>query len=539
MKNSGPIIRLLFYCSENRRWVNKGEINTYFISYLSPLTPGLLNSERPESYTANGNTLRNHANSRTALRPGREALKIFEVDLIMSSSATQLASEGGEVSVVIDGLMPVPKVASKESAATFPSILTVHDEMAKTIDKASLSLKKRQRVSNDADNDDDEDAHPEIFVQTKSRGLWHGRRGYNNTNCHYFIGVLHKPSGKMRLVQADTVYTLRPHLSQKSGTRLWDEIDAAEKKNNENDNTEKTYWEKRKDLLNTFGGKRSVQSLKRFEKNRITEEKVDDKATEHANIATKSMLEKDAAEGIHHHAVDTTEPEAPPHDIDAQNAQDAYPLHGLLSPHELAELSEAATLVVEGITEGSAENPGWHPLVWSVLQSIVALVTPGEDPNDQLQTRLQCAMHVHYLIMLATSPKRMTPTVRADLLQKMAVSENTLVQLLHRFTSSQTEFGQRDVRVRTPTNLENLIKYAIVMWMYTAGFQNCSRLDELADALGVSLKLFLWYAQSLGCKVRKQKEMSGPKAYCITLQIPLTFPKVQKRVSRTQRRMTS
>lgn len=457
----------------------------------------------------------------------------------MSATATQPTKSDGETSVIIDSLVPLPKVGPKQSAATFPSILTVRDDMSKTIDRATFSLKKRQRVNNDVDSDEEDDTRPEIFAHTKSRGTWCARRGYNDTNSHYYIGVLHKPSGKMRLVQTDTVYTLRPHVSQKNGTLIWDEIDAAEKKAEENGDNEKTYWQKRSELLKTFGGKKSVQLLKRYEKNRITEDKVDEKATEHANILTKDMLERDAAQGIRHNTIDTTESSAPPHDNDAENPNDAYPLDGLLSPTEVEELSDATALVVESLTEGSAENPGWHSLVWSVLQSLVALGTPGEDPDDQLKTRLQCAMHVHYLITLAKSPKRMTSKVRSDLLANMAVSGNTLAQLLHRFTTSQTEFGYKDSRVRTPEDLENLAKHAIIMWMHTLGFQNCGRLDELADALGISLKLFLWYALSLGCKVRKQKDMSGPKAFCITLQTPLTFPKVQKRVGRSHRRMTS
>lgn len=457
----------------------------------------------------------------------------------MSSTAIRPNTSNGKTLVTIDNLVSLPKVDSTQSAATFPSILTFRDAVSKTIDGATLSLKKRRRGTSEIENDEDEDAHPEVFVKTDSREILHGQRGYNNTNCHYYIGVLHKSSGKMRLVQTDTVYTLRPLVSQKNGTTLWNEIDTTEKNANEDGNNDKTYWQKRNELLKTFGGKKSVQILKRYEKNRITEDKVDEKATEYVHIATKDMLERDAAQGISHHGVDSTEGMAPPHDCNAQNANEAYPIHGLLSPSELEELSEAASLVVESLTEGSADNPGWHPLVWSVIQNIVGLGTPGEDPDDQLKTRLQCAMHVHYLITLATSPMKMTPEVRSDLLANMAVSENTLVQLLHRFSSSQTEFGYKDVRVRTAEDLENIAKYAIIMWMHTLGFQNCGRLDELADALGVSLIHFLWYAKNLGCKVRKQKDMSGPKTYRISLQVPLVFPKVKKRVGRSHRRVTS
>lgn len=457
----------------------------------------------------------------------------------MSSTATPPNKNIGETSVTIDNLVSLPKVDPTQSAATFPSILTFRDTVSETIDGATLSLKKRRRGTSEIENDEDEDAHPEVFVKTGSQEILHGRRGYNNTNCHYYIGVLHKPSGKMRLVQTDTVYTLRPLVSQKNGTMLWNEIDATERNTNEDDNNDKTYWQKRRELLKTFGGKKSVQHLKRIEKNRITEEKVDDKATEHANMATKDMLERDAAQGIHHNTVETTEGMAPPHDTNAQNAKEAYPIHGLLSPSELEELSEAASLVIESLTEGSADNPGWHPLVWSVIQNIVGFSTPGKDVDDWLKIRLQCVMHVHYLITLATSPMKITNKVRSDLLANMAVSENTLVQLLHRFSSSQTEFGFKSSRVRTAQDLENIIKYAIIMWMHTLGFQNCGRLDELADALGVPLKQFLWYALSLGCKARKQKDMSGPKAYCISLQVPLVFPKVTKRMGRPHRRVTS
>lgn len=439
-----------------------------------------------------------------------------------------------ETTVVIDSLTTVPQLPSEKSAASYPSLLSFQNELSKSVDGAKLSLKKRRRAQETEAADDD--INPELFVETHSRGTWHAQRGFNEVNAHYYVGVLHKPSGKMRLVQVDTVYSLKPHGSYEKESRLWDEIDEAEEHQTDEKDDKKTYWDKRKEFLDAFGGKKSVQSLRKYEKNRITEDKVDEKATEHVSIATKNMLAKDAAEGIHHRFADTTEISAPPHDKNAQDAKDAYPLHGLLTTAEMNELSEAATLVVKEFSQGNAENPGWHPLIWDVLRNLVAQCTTGENLDDALSVRLQCAMHVHYLITLASSPKRMLPSVRSDLLANMAVSENTLVQLLQRFSTPQAEFGRRDIRVRTASDLESIAKYALVMWMHTHGFQNCGRLDELADALGIPIKSCLMHALSIGCKVRKQKDISGPQAYCISLQVPLTFPKMQKRVTRPARR---
>lgn len=450
-------------------------------------------------------------------------------------------SEKNDRTVTVEKIIPIDTSSSLDVKASFPSLISFRIDGAPTdLSKAKLNLRKRRRHTqsddNDTDADDRDDTEPELFAETGGGRVWHAKVGFHELFNQHFIGIRSKSTGKMRLVQVGAMYGLRPHISQIGGG-LWDEIDKREETNVEEGgrSNEKSYLDKRNQLLDAFGGRRAILRVAKYERNRITEDKIDDQAAIHINQAGQEMVEKDADLGIHHNVVDTTESSAPPHNSDATTPEDAYPLLGLVSPQEMTALDDAVSLLIENNqehVEGSPINPGWHPLVWDVISSIL---TSTSDYSDALKMRMSCAMHLHYLITLNKSKRSILPKVRQELRENMAVSDVVLSLILQRFTVSQVAHGHRQVRVKSPDSSAQIVKHAIIMWLYAHGFKNCGKLDELAHALNLRFKTVISLAVSIGCKVRKSKDAQGPQAYQVSLKTPLVFPPIRRKKSRSQK----
>lgn len=447
-----------------------------------------------------------------------------------------------EGEVVIEDLVRIDE-DQDPTPISHPSIVSFRNGAVPTnVDAVNLKLKKRRRTQSEEQSDnksDDgaEESQPELFAHARAGKMWHATPGFNDVNCNYYIGVRRKSTGTIRLVQANSVYSLRPYVNPEIGAQLWDEMDEQDRDVEQADPEAKNFFEKRQELLDSFGGKRAKIQIARYERNRITDDKVDEKTVVQINEAAKEMIAKDTAQGISHSTVETSESTAPPHNNTASSPEDAYPLLGLISPQELNALEDVSSLFVQGIEDNSltSENPGWHPLVWKMLRSIIAV---GDTPSEERMKRIQCVMHLHYLITLSRTTTKIKQYTRASLMEDMAVDEGILFVLLERFTSRLNDYGQPNIRAKTAEDSEKIIKYAIVMWMHALGFSNCGMLDELADALDVSLKSLLAYAIGIGCKARKHKESNGPQAFHISLKVPLIFPSIRKRKQMQNRRLT-
>lgn len=441
--------------------------------------------------------------------------------------------------VTITEIASIDDKMSSEAKASFPSLISFRAGMVPTnMEQVSLTLKKQRRVkSDDSDSnpDNSESVSPELFVETNGGRVWRGEAGFHELFSQHFIGVRQKSTGKMRLIQISAMYNLRPDVSRQASGNIWDEIDEEEDKNEQIDEAKPDSYNKHRELLDAFGGRRSIFRHNRLQRNVISEAKVDEKIAVHIGQAAKEMVEKDAESGIHHNAIETTESSAPPHVTDARSPEDAYPLVGLLSPQELNTLDQNIAMFVDSAQgDASYVNPGWHPLVWDLLLSILG---SGEELTEPRQTRMRCAMQLHYLITLKKCPQKITNSVRRQLVEDMAVPETVLLLLMNRFTARQLDYHRQDTRVKSPETSAFIIKHGVIMWLYAKGFSNCGDLHLLAEAFEIDLKTLLWQAMSVGCKVRKLKDSQGPEAYRLTLKVPLVFLPIRKKKGRPQKRL--
>lgn len=415
-----------------------------------------------------------------------------------------------------------------QRGAAFPGLVSFAEGMApSSMDDLTMRLVKRRRA-NSHEEADLNNVTPELIAQ-KAEFEWLARKNFTEMNHDYFIGVRNRKTDTIQLFEIDGMYSLRPFVRRKQIAGDEPTADPSEK--------ERTYAEQKRELLETFGGKRSIKKVEKYEKDRITDDKLNENAHLQVNEAARAMMEKDATEGIHHLQRNTTESMAPPHDDNATTPEDAYPLEGLITPGELAALEQEVWSMTESCSESTAslENPGWNPLVWD---SLIQTAKNKGLPNSTQVRRMQAAMHLHYLIALSGCTKNIGSATQAKLMEEMAVDDGVLKCLLERFTvANQARTGKPTLRRKTKAGSARLVVYAIIMWITASGFKNCGRLNDLADALGVSIKLVLTYALQVGCKVKKKQESEGSQVdYRLSLKVPLTFPEIRRRQGRPQKR---
>lgn len=446
----------------------------------------------------------------------RDGYSVSKARLLMMKDPTGVRT--GQKLVHVSEVTPF---VEDEWSISYPNILataggTDHD----ALDDISLRAVKRRRVVSEG----------EVQISIDMLGKCGERemvasRGHHELNFDYYVGVRNKKTGDTKLIEVDGVYCLRP--SVRSGMDF-SRFAEAEERDEEKDR-KKTYIQKRNELLKEFGGKKSLSRVKRWERNRLTKERVSDHTALKINESAQAMRKRDAEQGISHDADETTELMAPPHNNAATDPKDAYPLTGLLSAPELLALDQEAAAMIE-LSEDptSLENPGWDTLVWDVMLSILG---KGGDARETKMLRLQAIMHLHYLIVLENAPARITRAVRNTLIEKMAVDDEVLECLLERYTTP----GERAwMRKRSNIDSMRILNYAIIMWLTALGFKNCQRLGELSLALQANTSTLVKIAANLGCKVKKPKANADKNMYSISLKMPLTFPRQKKRFVRVK-----
>lgn len=407
--------------------------------------------------------------------------------------------------------------------------LVVFQKGTSQIPSISLSLKKRKRTSPHSQDDPDDDSsisRPHLFGSSDAQ-TWHAAPGFNEMNTHHYIAVHNRRTGKTRLIQAPITYRLR----RRTGPQHSDQIPHP----SDSEEEELTYIERRQQLLDAFGGRKAQLRSKRYQRDRITEDKVDDKTATQVTIAARSMLAKDKESGISHSAELTTEHSAPPHESNATAPHLAYPLLGLMTPVEFTAVEAEAQALLDGAEgpELNFENPGWRPLVWDLLKSIVAQTALS---IEMRLLRVQAAMYLHYLIVLSNVEGIIGKRNRQDLLENMAVSEDVFDHILQRFTSPTDRTKDQRVREKCSGDNSRIAMYAVLMWVTALGFANCSGLERLSVELGSSTKLLANYAITMACKVKKQKGSTGAEGYRVSLKVPLQFPMLRKKLGKPQKR---
>ncbi len=384
-------------------------------------------------------------------------------------------------------------------------------------EKANLKLFPDTQNRNDSN-----EGRTEVLVCNANGSEWEGKTGSTQFPALYYAALRSKKTGKIRFIEIDSHFAMRPRLLQAPQLEEPEDESAANTSN-------KNRYEKREDLLKTFGGSRARQRYNAFRRDEIrdgvvkkqyAEAVVEAAAKQHADDK-KNVEEED----------ETTRRLAPPHNMEATSADLAYPLDGLMSPHEWNAIKKQADdLLLQYDREKQAKQKkpnGWHGITWKFLFQVL-----GDDNIDAStkHTRIMATLYLNILISLAKCRRRVARSDRKHLKKDLDIDEEHVSSLLERFTETMYKPDGTIFQEKSVATGDKLCYFAIVVWLTIAGFVHCGNMGELAQALEVTSKNLAQCAVLVGGKLHKKKSQERDYAgFTVTLRVPLKFPPLNRR----------
>lgn len=368
------------------------------------------------------------------------------------------------------------------------------------------------------------------LLSCKADGVdWEGREGGDMQNVTCYVGIRSKKTGTMRLVEVDSHFALRPRLlkpavSDDSGSEAEDlpEGSARRKRRKSLSNVEQ-----REQVMSMFGGARTLNRYEAARRNQYRQGMVAEDYTQELVKAAERQREEDgdALGGTHL----TTRHLAPPHNIDATEAAEAYPLEGLMTPHEWETLrAQADDLIRRSKEESFTEiEPGWDGVAWNFLMHVLASV--GVDA-DTTRTRAMAALYLNVLIKFAgVGGMWYSEAICRRLQGELGIDEEHVNVLLETFAEKTSNENGVVEYQKGHASDDKLRCFAIVAWLTVFGFVHCRHIGELGGALGITAKDVAIHATRLGGKLHRKKGAERSyETFTITLNVPLVFPALAK-----------
>lgn len=355
---------------------------------------------------------------------------------------------------------------------------------------------------------------------------WRGAACETAMPADYFVAVYNKKRNSLQLIETTAQFSMRPKLPLES--RSYNDNDDEEADNS------KSVAQQRDDLLQMFGSRKAKRRNNAYRREQNQEVSAE-KATTVAEAAI-DLLKKN--EDLEHRDADgdiTSRPLAPPHNLEAENAADAYPLEHLMTPLEWEEISAKAEKAIAELDKiKSPTNPGWHPLPFMYLLNVVR----AHDINAETRLkRVIACFYLQYLLAFIKGPRKISPSAMNRLHLKLDMSRDHYRCMIERFTTKQP--GEENVLlIRTLGLDDRAIYYTVVVWMTIEGFRQCGHLGELAQALKITPKELAQFAQRVGAKLQRSKSTSAGdySKFKVNLVVPLKFPEIAREKRKKRRK---
>jgi A49-like RNA polymerase I associated factor len=353
----------------------------------------------------------------------------------------------------------------------------------------------------------------------------------------YVVAIVDKQRNTAKLVDVSGEFCL---------TRNLKHIASGQPENNGQVRDERSYAEKRSELLETFGSKRARESKAKSSLNAITDARISAETANHLESAIGAHQEKysgrDGAES-------TTSTLAPPHNPKAARPEGAYPLGGLMTSVEYGYLQGEAESFLEKAVQSkdisAIQNPGFGDTAWALLLEAAGIriressskgASSSERRLDEACGRAISAMYLHFLIVLAQSGTTLGVRDRSALVESMGVPQEVLHCILDRFTERQVGKSASE-RLRSEAMRSRLVYYAVVYWLTASGFAASGSLEQIAGELQITPAKFMIHIAHVGGKVKRMKaEAKGSTAYRAYLSAPLVFPPLRRRAPGPKRK---
>lgn len=354
--------------------------------------------------------------------------------------------------------------------------------------------------------------------------------GDNELGSQYMIGVVDKKRKTMRLVEVSGEYLMRPKEIVEPIVEGGDVDVGGGRKDDEGKKLE--YKELRSKLIEGFGGRRAKVAQKRRQRNDDISGGLGVKDVKMLDSALDQRIKADEEAGERFE--NTSRHLVPPHDINATDPKDAYPLHGLFEYRVLELLKKEVDQIIDWIRSGKGnEEPSYSDFSWQLMKlAVTQMDSEQADEDSQLyRNRVLSALYLHYLIVYSRIPDKFGKQEVADLFESTYAPKEVSENLLELFA----EKGERGAMHTKTTELQDkLIYYALIMWLTTCGFKT-KDIDSFVAAFQMRQKECLLHLKFLGCSIKRFKK-EGEVGYRIALNTPLEFPVMRSRYGARKRR---
>lgn len=348
----------------------------------------------------------------------------------------------------------------------------------------------------------------------------------------WLVGVHHKPTGTVRLLKAEHLYSMRPSVRNPKVPLAAPGEEGGADGSEGAGATKKEMYDRKRQLVAELG---SAKALKK-------QKAVAARVVSAASVFNAAELREDISAGLAAAgpAVEQTAQEMhplhPPFDLAATSAAAAYPRSGLVADHlwEALEYKE-----LKGVAKSAEERKrlaGEDPQLWPAYV-LDKLAEPLPASKSAQKALFKGVLYLTYMLRFSSlvHPIRMGAPgkgggkgggsgVHPDA-ARLSIPALAWEQLLIDFTEEEAAGPGAPARRRlTQPRREKLTLHALALALHVCGGQlPCA---ALAKGLGLTEQKAAFFLKQLGCAVEKRG--LAEKVQVAVLRVPLTFPKLSR-----------
>ncbi|KAJ0399066.1 hypothetical protein P43SY_008686 [Pythium insidiosum] len=345
-----------------------------------------------------------------------------------------------------------------------------------------------------------------------------------NDCASYVVGIYDKNTQEVRLCNVSQLYMMQQTVKGSA-----DNVD-------DNRGDGKSYLEKKRDLVELFGSKKSKRIQKSIEENIVNVQNVSGAASitetlkKQMDKAAQDAAARDAASAVDSAALATRNAILPPHNLEASAPEQVYIIRKFLNPQVMESLKIKADEWIEALKATNvADVAASHNLMALPTRLLLSMRTPYD------KTKMAYLVYLQYQLELFHTSFPLRKSV-VSFSEERGIPLVVLRNLLALFTdSTQNELGYTSY-LQPKQKKDKLILYMLVLALTINGFS--LDLTELAADLKRSAVSLTTYCRQLGCGVEKVKAeaavygsnalSSKKQAHRVVLTLPLQFPQPKR-----------
>ncbi|XP_066460551.1 DNA-directed RNA polymerase I subunit RPA49 isoform X2 [Eleutherodactylus coqui] len=333
--------------------------------------------------------------------------------------------------------------------------------------------------------------------------------------CRYFVGVLNKETGKMRVYDAEQI-RMQP-LMENSRTAVDEDEDTAEQPNT-------SYREKVDALIESFGTNKQKRALSSRKLNEVGSDVISKEIVK----AAEMIIESKGTAELMQEARDRKEEEfcsqfLPPCNSSAENQESVYDFHTLL-PHAEYNALEKVAAAFKNITMEELQEKMANKQHCSYVLQELAELKHAKDIDKQARA----LWYVDALIHISK-----LKVVKVKDLDDLKCPESVIFSILKRFTVSVFK-RQRMHNEITATMKCKIVSYVLALALHISDFQ--VDLSILQKDLKITENRMFEIARAMRLKITKRVMYSSSVTFDAhkigSLELPLVSYKPFKLVRR-------